>query len=174
MGSKDKGIVEEVNNIDRAGRRREIINLAALFVMFLIYALVFTIAKFYDFYNIQYPLAGPVNFCMLTVLVINNADIGAAVRRKDKDLVILAALIVITGINLVIVGSGKGAFFVPVNFLLIWYVSDKLYISPKGLKLLACIYMAFLLFYLFIAYPRLFTTFENYKYNTNTAATFTI
>ena len=142
--------------------------------MFFIYALVFTIAGFYDFYNIQYPLAGPVNFCLLAVMVLNNVDLISAVRRRDKELIILTALIIITGLNLVIVGSGKGAFFVPVNFLLIWYVSNKLYISPKGLKVLACVYMAFLLFYLFIAYPRLFTTFENYKYNTNTAATFTI
>ena len=174
MGSEDNRTVGEVNNIERGSGKREIINLAVLLVMFIIYALVFTIAKFYDFYNIQYPCAGPVNFCLLAVLVLNNADVPGAVRKKDAEFIILAALIVITGINLIVVGSGKGAFFVPVNFLLIWYLSDKLYISGRRLEMLAGLYMAFLLFYLFIAYPRLFTTFDNYKYNTNTAATFTI
>ena len=142
--------------------------------MFVIYALVFTIAKFYDFYNIQYPLAGPVNFCLLIIMVLNNTDVPAALKKRDAELIILAVLIAIAGANLLIVGSGKGAFFVPANFLLIWYLSDKLYVSGKKLELIAWVYMAFLLFYLFIAYPRLFTTFENYKYNTNTAATFTI
>ena len=164
----------EANIIDRENRRREIVNLSVLSIMFVIYALVFTIAKFYDLYNIQYPCAGPFNFCMLLILLFNNTDIVSALKNKDIEIFILAALIAITGINLIIVDSGKGAFFVPVNFLLIWYVSDKLYISRKGLKAAAWVYMAFLLFYLFIAYPRLFTTFENYKYNTNTAATFTI
>ena len=156
------------------GKRREILNFVLLVVMFIIYALVFTIAKFYDYYNVVYPCAGITNFCILVVLLFNNADVPAAIRNKDTELYILAALILITGIGLIVVHSGKGAFFVPVNFLLIWYMSDKLYLSKRLMTALAGLYMGFLLFYLFIAYPRLFTTFENYKYNTNTAATFTI
>ena len=143
--------MEETYNIDRTGKRRELINLIVLLGMFVIYMLVFTIAKFYDIYNIQYPCAGPVNFCMLAILVFNNADVFALIKKRDKELLILAALIVITGINLFVVDSGKGAFFVPVNFLLIWYVSDKMYISKKGMRIMAAAYMAFLLFYLFIA-----------------------
>ncbi len=155
-------------------KRRETLNFALLLLMFIIYALVFTIAKFYDYYNVVYPCAGITNFCILVVLLFNNVNVAAAVRNKDSELYILAALILITGIDLIVVHSGKGAFFVPVNFLLIWYMSDKLYLSGRLMTVLAGLYTGFLLFYLFIAYPRLFTTFENYKYNTNTAATFTI
>ncbi len=152
-------------------KRREVINIAVLAVMFIIYALTFIIAKFYD---ITYPYAGVINFCLLTVLLFNNVSILTALKNRDADFCILVALVLVTAVNLVIVDSGKGAFFVPVNFLLIWYMSDKMYISQKTIKMFAAVYMAYLLFYLFIAYPRLFTTFENYKYNTNTAATFTI
>ncbi|MCR5507519.1 MAG: hypothetical protein K6F34_02410 [Lachnospiraceae bacterium] len=176
-------------------RRRSVINFCVLLVLFVIYALTFTIAKFYDMINIVYSCAGVVNFVMLTVLFFNNAvfpgkshdgteavpTVGAGpVRipdiRKEKglELYILAAVTVIAGVNLIIVDSGKGAFFVPVNFILIWYLSDKLYLSLCQLKAFAWIYAGFIVFYLFIAYPRLFTTFDNYKYNTNTAATFMI
>ncbi len=165
--------------------RREVINFSVMFVMFIIYALIFTLPRFYDMINIVYPYAGLVNFVMLLILFLNNTVFAGPDKKplsgyfdiKDKDnreICILAAIIFIAGINLFIVDSGKGAFFVPVNFILIWYLSDKLYLSPQQLKILAGMYMGFLLFYLFIAYPRLFTTFDNYKYNTNTAATFTI
>ena len=151
--------------------RQELINIAVLAVMFIIYALTFIIAKFYD---MTYPYAGVINFCLLLVMLLNNVNIPSALKNHDIDIYILAVLVIITGLNLVIVNSGKGAFFVPVNFLIIWYMSDKLYISGRTVKVFAWLYMIYLLFYLFIAYPRLFTTFENYKYNTNTAATFTV
>ena len=139
--------------------------------MFIIYALTFTVAKFYD---VTYPYAGLINFCLLIVLLFNNVNIPRALMNREAEIYVLGAIILIAGINLFIVNSGKGAFFVPANFLLIWYMSDKMDISQRTVRFFAWTYMAYLLFYLFIAYPRLFTTFENYKYNTNTAATFTI
>ena len=164
--------------------RREVINFSVMIVMFIIYALIFTVPKFYDMINIVYPYAGLVNFLMLIILFMNNAVFDGTGKKisglfdlKNKEnleIYLLVLVIFIAGINLFIVNSGKGAFFVPANFILIWYLSDKLYLNSMQLKIFARFYMGFLLFYLFIAYPRLFTTFENYKYNTNTAATFTI
>lgn len=187
--------------------RREAVNFGVLLILFIIYALTFTIAKFYDMINIVYPYAGVINFAMLGVLFLNNvvfAEGGGILRSNGKgrgydtasgkeknsarssgnilnikkgdiaEIIILGAILFVAGINLFIVNSGKGAFFVPANFIMIWYLSDKLSFSAKQLKILAGIYMGYLLFYFFIAYPRLFTTFENYKYNTNTAATFMI
>lgn len=156
------------------GSRREVINFSVMLIMFIIYALTFTIAKFYDLINIVYPYAGVVNFAMLAILFVNNVLCGDGSGKKNIELYLLVIIIMTAGINLFIVNSGKGAFFVPANFILIWYLSDKMYLNPGQLKFFAGLYMGFLLFYLFIAYPRLFTTFENYKYNTNTAATFTI
>lgn len=150
------------------------INFCVLLIMFVIYALTFTIAKFYDMINIVYPYAGVINFVFLAILVLNNKAGVITDGSVKRETVILGILILITGINLFAVGSGKGAFFVPVNFLMIWYLSDRLYLTAKQLKIFSGIYMGFLLFYFFAAYPRLFTTFENYKYNTNTAATFMI
>lgn len=167
--------------------RREVINFCIMLIMFIIYALTFTIAKFYDMINIVYSCAGVVNFILLIILFVNNVilngsqGIKGSIAKlfdikdvKGREVCFLGLLIFITGLDLFIVNSGKGAFFVPVNFMLIWYLSDRLYLNMKQLKIFAGIYMGFLLFYFFIAYPRLFTTFENYKYNTNTAATFMI
>ena len=165
--------------------RREVINFSVMLVMFIIYVLTFTVPKFYDMINIVYPYAGLVNFLMLIILFVNNVIFGEEagktlltlfdIRDKgNREVYLLSLIILISGINLFAVNSGKGAFFVPANFVLIWYLSDKMYINPGQLRIFAGLYMGFLLFYLFIAYPRLFTTFENYKYNTNTAATFTI
>ena len=165
--------------------RREVINFSVLLVMFIIYALTFTVPKFYDMINIVYPYAGVVNFLMLMILFANNVIFPGEdnkalstffdIRDKgNREVYLLGLIILAAGVNLFIVNSGKGAFFVPANFVLIWYLSDKMYLNSKQLRIFAGLYMGFLLFYLFIAYPKLFTTFENYKYNTNTAATFTI
>ncbi len=161
----------ETCGIKRCGKTTEAVNCVVLLALFILYALTFTVARVYD---VTYPYAGVINFCMLTVLLFNNVNVGEAVKTKDREFIILALLILITGVNLVIVDSGKGAFFVAVNFMLIWYLSDKMCIGKDKLKIFALLYAAYLVFYLFIAYPRLFTTFENYKYNTNTAATFTV
>ena len=169
----------------KGSSRREVINFCVLLIMFIIYALTFTIARFYDMINIVYSCAGVVNFILLAVLFVNNVVFEGSGRvsiagffdlknRRNTEIYLLAAVIFVAGINLFIVNSGKGAFFVPANFILIWYLSDKLYLNGKQLKIFAGMYMGFLLFYFFIAYPRLFSTFENYKYNTNTAATFMI
>ena len=186
MGSKDNATAAEAcrNTESAVNGRRKTVNFCVLLILFIIYALTFTIAKFYDMINIVYSCAGVVNFVLLIVLFLNNVMFDGKDRRflefldiKEKDNIenyILGILVFVTGLNLFIVDSGKGAFFVPVNFMLIWYLSDKLYLDGKQLKILAGIYMGYILFYLFIAYPRLFTTFENYKYNTNTAATFMI
>lgn len=166
-------------------RRREVINFSVMLVMFIIYALTFTVPRFYDTINVVYPYAGLVNFFMLIILFVNNVMLSGEDKglrqilsdlksRGSREIYLLGVIILTAGINLFIVNSGKGAFFVPVNFILIWYLSDKMYLNPGQLKVFAGIYMGFLIFYLFIAYPGLFTTFENYKYNTNTAATFTI
>ncbi|MBR5407935.1 MAG: hypothetical protein IK111_09915, partial [Lachnospiraceae bacterium] len=171
MGSKDNAAVGEFNNAYGGSKGREALNLSVLLVMFIIYALTFTVAKFYD---MTYPYAGVINFCFLAVLFFNNVNVISLLKKKDREFLILAAVILITGLNLVVVGSGKGAFFVAANFLLIWYLSDKMYISHKYIRVFAGLYMAFLLFYFFFAYPRLFTTWDQYKYNTNTAATFMI
>ena len=138
----------EACGIERKGRGTEALNCAVLLALFILYALTFTVARVYD---VTYPYAGVINFCMLTVLFFNNVKIGEAVKRKDIEFILLAALILVTGVNLVIVDSGKGAFFVAVNFLIIWYLSDKLYIGKDKLKIFALLYTAYLVFYLFIA-----------------------
>ena len=70
--------------------RREAVNFGVLLILFIIYALTFTIAKFYDMINIVYPYAGVINFALLGVLFFNNvvfekveAFLGVMARAED-------------------------------------------------------------------------------------------
>ena len=68
--------------------RREAVNFGVLLILFIIYALTFTIAKFYDMINIVYPYAGVINFALLGVLFLNNvifAEGSGVLRSNDKS-----------------------------------------------------------------------------------------
>ena len=90
--------------------RREVINFSVMLVMFIIYALIFTVPKFYDMINIVYPYAGLVNFLMLIIFFMNNVvfdgtgkKITALFDIKDKgnrEIYLLVFIIFIAGINL--------------------------------------------------------------------------
>ena len=140
-------------------------------IIFIGYALTFMVPKFYGATD---KYVGVFIFLMCSVLVLNNVNIIEGLKNKDAEIIILAALVVITGLNLILVDSGKGAFFVAVNFMLIWYLSDKITLKRKSMLILSGLYMALVVYWLFIAYPKLFADYQFYGYNTNTAATFTI
>ncbi len=158
-------------NETAGSKTRELINLSVMLVMFVGYALTFMVPKFYGATD-RY--VGVFVFLCLCVLMINNVDILDLLRKKDRDLIILAALLVITLVNLLLVHSGLGAFFVAADFALIFFLSGHIIFSRKSVIIMAGAYMALLLYWFFIAYPKLFDDYAFYGYNTNTAATFTI
>jgi len=126
------------------------------------------------FYGATDSYVGVFVFLMCSVLFFNNAGIRELWKTKDKETMILAGIILITGINLLIVDSGKGAFFAASNFALIWYLSDKIVLTRRQVTVFAGLYTLLLFYWLFIAYPKMFSNYETYAYNTNTAATFTV
>ena len=162
MGKKDAGALFKAY---------EPVNLIIMLIMFAGYALTFMIPRFYGATD-RY--VGVFVFLCLGLLTINNVDIFALLRKKDRDLIVLIILMAVTLINLLIAGSGLGAFFVAADFMLIFFLSGRIRLSEKSIIIMAGCYALLLLYWFFIAYPKLFEDYAYYGYNTNTAATFTI
>lgn len=135
------------------------------------YALTFLSPKFY---GMTENYVGVIVFVLLVILFLTNVNIVKIFTGKEIDGIILAAVAVITGINLLIVNSGLGAFFVVVNFAMIFYLSDRIVLKKWQLWLFAGLYVGLLLVWFFWAYPWMFADYTTYALNTNTAATFTI
>ena len=140
-------------------------------VMFAGYTLTFLVPKFY---GITDAYASLFIFAMCGILFLNNVNLISMFREKNKEFLILIGVVIIAGLNLIIIQSNKGAFFVATNFVLIWYLSDKIVLTKKQISMIGGAYLVLLLIWLVIAYPVFFGNVEQIAYNTNTAATFTV
>lgn len=148
---------------------KRIINLCLLIAMFVGYALTFIVPKFYGLTD---RFVGVFVFLVMGVLLAINIDIREHIKNKSIDLIILFALLVITLVNLFIVKSGFGAFFIAANFTIIMYISKYLCLTKKDIDIVLSLYLAYFLVWLIFAYPGFFADYRYYAYNTNTAATF--
>ena len=146
----------------RADKRKEIINGIVFLLMFTGYTLTFLMPKFYALTD-RY--ASLFVFCMCGILFFNNVDWIKLIKNKDKDIWILAAVVLLTGINLIIIGSNKGAFFVATDFVLIWYLSDKIVMTRRQIECMAVLYTSLLVVWLVIAYPIFFGNYEGVKFD---------
>lgn len=148
---------------------KRIINICLLMIMFAGYALTFIIPKFY---GVTDRYVGVFVFLIECILFVINVDVIADIKNKNRDIFILFALLVITFINLLIVKSGFGAFFIAANFILIMYLSKYIKLEEKDINLTLYLYLGYFLIWLICAYPGFFADYRYYAYNTNTAATF--
>ncbi len=171
MEEKKQTAGTEIRGTGRSTLIRQIISAAVLAILFAGYALTFLVPKFYGMTDAY---VGVFVFFMLLILLAVNADVITRLKNKEKDLFLLLFLLVLTLINILIVHSGKGAFFVLADFLLIIYLSDKLILGKKQILWIAGAYFALLFIWLLFVYPKMFAEYGFYGYNTNTAATFTI
>lgn len=167
MGSTDNTVV----GITAQSKRKEIINTILFFMMLVCYALTFLVPKFY---GVTDRYASLFIFCICAILFLNNVDWISLIKKKDKEIWILAAVVIVTGVNLLVIGSNKGCFFVAANFALVWYLSDKILLTEKQIKALQIAYFALLMVWFLVAYPIFFSNYDAMAYNTNTAATFTV
>ena len=172
MGRKDSAVKEKAADfiIELSGRKN-IINLSVFIILFIGYALTFMVPKFYGATDAY---VGVFVFLMYGILFLNNVDFIKLIKDKDKELIILVVLLFITGINLIIVKSGLGAFFVAADFVLAFYLSKWIKLNRAQIGVISGCYMLLLVYWFFVAYPKLFADYAYYGYNTNTAATFTI
>ncbi|MBR4169494.1 MAG: O-antigen ligase family protein [Lachnospiraceae bacterium] len=171
MGSKMQVDDAKITGTDKRITVKQIVSALILSLLFLGYALTFLVPKFYGMTDAY---VGVFVFVMLLLLLAVNTDPVGRLKKKEKDLILLLLLLLISGINILIVHSGKGAFFVLADFLLILYLSDKLVIGRRQVLWAAGAYFALLFIWLLFVYPKMFAEYGFYGYNTNTAATFTI
>ena len=112
-------------------REKEDIAVAALFAYLILSS--FLNQKVYDVLG-RY--ASVVVFVILCTLLFAHArDI---LKKKDILAVTAFAAIVVTGINLIVIGSNKGAFFIPSDLCLICLASFYVDLKEKTKKYIAC------------------------------------
>lgn len=164
--------MQQVSGIDsKESRIKDCLNLVIIGIMFLFYALTFMVPKFYGWTE---DYVGVFVFACLGLMFLVNVNPIKAIKEKDADFLITAAIVILTGVNLVIVRSGFGAFFVAANFAVIFYLSDRIRIKKWQIYAIGGFYLALMLYWFFYAYGWMFADYTTYAMNTNTAATFTI
>ncbi len=161
----------DTHTVTAMHKGKELINLTVMIVLFMGYSLTFLVPKFYGATDRYVGLF--VSLCLI-ILFFNNISLPAVIRHRDKEFIFVALLCIVALINLVIVRSGFGAFFVAFDFIMIFYLSRYITFGERSLYILSGAYALLLLYWFIVAYKKLFADFAFYGYNTNTAATFTI
>ena len=149
----------------------DIVNTVLLTCMFLFYTLTFFVPKFY---GVTEDYVGVFVFVILGLLALVNVNPIEKIRKHDIDFIVLAILAVLTGINILVVNSGYGCFFVAVNFALVWYLSGVIDFKKWQIYYFAGLYVAMLLYWFMFVYTWMFADYTAFAMNTNTAATFTV
>ena len=171
MGQKMQSADGKTADTGKQIKIRDLVNIIVLALLFTGYALTFLVPKFYGKTDAY---VGVFVFCMLLVLLFVNGRPLERIKNREWDLFLLLAALLLCGINILIVDSGKGAFFVLADFLLIFYLSYKITLRRKQVMWICGAYFALLFVWFLFVYPLMFAEYGFYGYNTNTAATFTI
>ncbi len=83
----------------------------------------------YSWYEAIAPLATLISFVFLVITFFCYVPLREAVR--DRDFWIMAAAAVIAGVNILVIGSGKGAWLTAADVLIVSYLADKVKLSGK-------------------------------------------
>lgn len=159
-----------MNSNTKSDIRKNIINITVILTLFMCYTLKFLVPAFYAATD---KYAGLFVFLCEGLLLINNYNVFDAIKRRDKEFIIITLLLIIIGVNLIIVKSGFGAYFTAANFALIFYTSNKIILNKKQVTIISGIYLVMLLFWLVVMYPSYFGSYDaSFALNTNGAATF--
>lgn len=150
---------------------RDIANCILLFAALMFYSLTFFIPKFY---GMTESYAGAIVFVILALMTIVNVNPIERIIHKDIDFIVLCILAVLVIVNILIVDSGFGCFFVAVNFAIIWYLSSKMKFAKWQIYLFSGLYVLMLLYWFIAVYTWMFADYTSFAMNTNTAATFTV
>lgn len=150
---------------------RDVINTLLFLCLFVFYTLTFFVPKFYGFTE---KYVGLFVFAVLSLLALVNVDPVKKIRSRDIDFAALVLLIVITGINILLVDSGFGCFFVMADFALCWYLGAQIPFHRWQMYLFGGLYTVMLIYWFFGVYTWMFADYTSFAMNTNTAATFTM
>lgn len=150
---------------------KDVITTVLILCLFIFYTLTFFVPKFY---GMTEKYVGLFVFAILIPVFLININIIKKLREKDAELIALIALSAVTLINILIVNSGFGCFFVEVNFAIILYLSGHMKFSKWQIYLFGALYTVMLIYWFFGVYTWMFADYTSFAMNTNTAATFTV
>ncbi len=164
LGTRIKALKQDITVKDT-------VNTLLLFCMFTFYTLTFFVPKFY---GMTEKYVGLFVFVILAAMCAVNINPLLKIRSKDRYFMALCLLAVTAFVNILIVDSGFGCYFVMINFALIWYLSAEIKFAKWQFYLFGGLYTAMLVYWFFGVYTWMFADYSSFAMNTNTAATFTI
>ncbi len=118
--------------MQEAIRKKNGIIVGVLFVWLILSSFLFQ-----EFYAVATRYATLFIFLVLSLLFIGNVRIKEEWKAGGFELPVCIAAILITGINLIILGSNKGAFFTAADILLLLYLAPKIELSCGVSRVLA-------------------------------------
>ena len=166
-----KAVAADIKEIKSNTDLKTIITTVLMLMAFLFYALTFFVPKFYGFTE---DYVGVFIFVILAGIFFTNVNPIKKIKEKDVDLIVLAVLAILVILNIFLVDSGKGCFFVAVNFAMIFYLAGEIKFQKWQIHLFGTLYVAMLLYWFMFVYTWMFADYSSFAMNTNTAATFTV
>ena len=150
---------------------KDYINTLLLCCLLVFYSLTFFVPKFY---GLTEKYVGLFVFTVLVLIFIVNINPVKKLKEKDLDFIALMLLGITAFVNIMLVNSGFGCFFVAVDFALIWYLSGNIPFRKWQMYLFGMLYTLMLIYWFFAVYTWMFADYSSFAMNTNTAATFTV
>ena len=150
---------------------RDVINTLIILCLFVFYTLTFFVPRFY---GLTEKYVGVFVFVILAAIALVNVNPIRKIKARDIDFIALFLLVVITAVNILIVDSGLGCFFVMADFALVWYLSSQIKFAKWQIYLFGSLYTLMLIYWFFGVYTWMFADYTSFAMNTNTAATFTM
>ena len=98
----------------------------------------------YSWYEIFAPLGTLITLVFLIAAFL--CFVSPKEALSDPYFFVTAAGILIAGINILVIGSGKGALLTAADVLIVVYIADKVKLSLKAIWF-ACVYIGFYFFY---------------------------
>ena len=176
MGEKMRGAFGEAvrscfKTIKEETKAKDVISTALILCLFVFYTLTFFVPRFY---GMTERYVGLFVFAILVPLFLLNVNIIKGLKEKDAGLIALIILAVVTAVNILIVHSGFGCFFVAVDFAVIIYLSGRMRFMKWQFYLFGGLYLLMIVYWFFGVYTWMFADYTSFAMNTNTAATFTV
>ena len=152
-------------------RAKDIVNTILLALLFAFYTLTFFVPRFY---GLTEKYVGLFVFAVLFVMACVNVNVAEKLKTKDRPFIVLCLLALVTLVNILIVDSGFGCFFVAADFALIWYLCTEIRFLKWQTDLFGALYTLMIIYWFFGVYTWMFADYTSFAMNTNTAATFTV
>ncbi|MBQ3785678.1 MAG: O-antigen ligase family protein [Lachnospiraceae bacterium] len=118
------------------------------------------------FYHITEIYATLIVFACLAILFFANVDFIDALKKRELSLYALIVACPLALLNLFIIGSNKGCILIITNFLLLWYMADKVKFSKLQMRFMYGVFVLVFLVWIIIDLA--------FSYNSNTGASVTV